>query len=268
MLKEQHFPIIRRFGFPGCPQARLFYSPCIESTQDFARNSRFINTAEGSLFWAQEQSAGRGRQGRDWHSPAGGLWFTLLLKPENFPAEEFPPFSLVAALVVAQVLDRYTPNFHWGVKWPNDVGLFYPVRVKGGYRKIAGILLESETKGRKLSRLYLGVGINLNNPIPPALTSSAINLFKIRKKRTNLSILLRRLQIRLFTAYRTFQQQKLLPFHKQYEERLLFRGEQLWISCGKEKYCGLLQGIDYSGRLQLTTGGETRIFSTGEIILP
>ena len=129
---------------------RLVAFERVGSTNDEAKRLAREGAAEGTLVWAQEQQAGRGRRGRRWASPPGNLYLSLILRPAE-PAGRAAQLGFAAALAVGDLLpDRAAIGF----KWPNDVLL--------AGRKVAGILLESEMdSGDALAFLVVGVGVNL-----------------------------------------------------------------------------------------------------------
>src|SRR2546428_671587 len=121
----------------------------------------------GTVVPAEEQTAGRGRDGRTWHSGAGGVWLGMLFRPAQ---TDLSPFSLRAGLVVADVVDEQAGRTLARLKWPNDV----VVGDRG--RKLAGILCEGRWQGEALQWLALGVGGDVANPIPPAPAHRAATL--------------------------------------------------------------------------------------------
>jgi BirA family biotin operon repressor/biotin-[acetyl-CoA-carboxylase] ligase len=133
---------------------RLTCYETIGSTNDEAKCLAQAGAPEGTLVWALAQSAGRGRRGRPWQSPPGNLYLSLLLRPSGSVAQS-AQLGFVAALALGDALE---PLLH-GVralrfKWPNDVLL--------DGRKLAGILLESETAaGEGVAFVVIGVGANL-----------------------------------------------------------------------------------------------------------
>ncbi|MEP4051970.1 MAG: biotin--[acetyl-CoA-carboxylase] ligase [Litorimonas sp.] len=106
-------------------------------------------SGEGAPFWvrADEQTAGRGRRGRDWSSPIGNFYGTACYVFDGTP-QEAAKLSFVAAIAVAKALSAYTLTSQPSLKWPNDVLL-------DGH-KVAGLLLES-----KPGRVLIGIGVNL-----------------------------------------------------------------------------------------------------------
>ena len=130
----------------------------VASTSDEAKALAAAGAPAGTLVWARAQSAGRGRQGRDWISPAGNLYASLILRPA-VPIATAAQLSFVTALAVGDACLALAPEAAITFKWANDVLL--------DGRKLAGILLESQASsaqtnvGGMLDWLVIGVGINL-----------------------------------------------------------------------------------------------------------
>ncbi|MGC6484241.1 MAG: biotin--[acetyl-CoA-carboxylase] ligase [Candidatus Puniceispirillales bacterium] len=116
------------------------------STSDLALEAARSGAAEGSAFRADIQTKGRGRHGREWVSPKGNLYVSVLLRPER-PTHEWPGLSLVAGLALHDVLSRFRGRERARLKWPNDVLL--------DDRKVAGLLLEAHDDA-----VILGCGVN------------------------------------------------------------------------------------------------------------
>lgn len=132
---------------------RLVSHERIASTNDEAKALAAEGALAGTLVWARTQTAGRGRQGRGWISPAGNFYASLVLRPD-VPIATAAQLGFVAALAVADACLALAPAAAISLKWPNDVLL--------NGRKLAGILLESQSQGDgTLGWLVLGVGINL-----------------------------------------------------------------------------------------------------------
>jgi BirA family biotin operon repressor/biotin-[acetyl-CoA-carboxylase] ligase len=142
------------FG-PILPEGyRLLRYETIGSTNDEAKARARGGAAEGTLIWAGEQTAGRGRRGRAWLSPPGNLYLSLVLRPEA-PAARAAQLGFVAALGLGDAIAALCgPPLDIRCKWPNDI-------LAGG-RKLAGMLLESEVADNAaIDFVVIGVGVNL-----------------------------------------------------------------------------------------------------------
>ena len=131
----------------------------VESTQAVGRELALEGTAEKTLVLAETQTAGKGRLGRQWESARGGLYMTLLLKPET-GVKFLPHLSVISGEAVAETITALY-GIKTRIKKPNDVYAWHPRRRK--WLKISGILTESSSINKDASWLLLGLGINLNN---------------------------------------------------------------------------------------------------------
>src|SRR3972149_8290394 len=136
---------------------RLIHVASAPSTRDVARAEAEGGAPEGTAVLAEEQTAGRGRLGRSWVSPAGtNLYLTLVIRPT---LERLRSLSIVAPLAVAQAVEE-TVALAPCIKWPNDV-------LVGG-RKLAGVLIDTELSGRSVQDSLVGIGVNVNLDVAQA----------------------------------------------------------------------------------------------------
>ena len=125
----------------------------VESTNDLANAATNSTAPNGTIFFTEYQSRGRGRLGRKWHSPVGsGLWFSILQK-HDLPIEQGWRVTLGAGIAVARAISCLT-ELDPVLKWPNDV------QIQG--RKVAGILTESRSSRSRLKNSTIGIGVNVH----------------------------------------------------------------------------------------------------------
>ena len=116
---------------------------------------------------AREQGGGYGTRGRVWHSPVGGLWMSVVLRPRLAARAE--GLSLRVGLAVASALEREVPRLGpLMIKWPNDLLL--------DGRKLGGILCEARWQGEALAWVVAGIGLNVANPLPAEVAETAATL--------------------------------------------------------------------------------------------
>ncbi|WP_246294211.1 biotin--[acetyl-CoA-carboxylase] ligase [Desulfobacter latus] len=141
------------FCFPTHLQDRIFHFPELDSTMDQAREMARQGVRQASCVIADVQTAARGRLNRQWDSERGGLWFTLILKPDLPPPLAWTVNFAASACMSEVLTDLFDLDVR--VKWPNDLLL------KG--RKLSGMLSEMETRADMVNFLFLGIGLNVNN---------------------------------------------------------------------------------------------------------
>lgn len=234
----------------------VYHLASVGSTMDVARELAAAGRDEGLVVQAEEQTAGRGRQGRRWVAPPGtSLLFTVVLRPP-LPALEALPMA--AAVAVVRAVERVT-GLKPAIKWPNDL-------VVGG-RKFGGILVETEFFGSELAWALLGIGINVNwdpGAELPELAGQATGLARELGRPVDREVLFREVLLELDRTYI-----RLLggwsPFWA-WRRRLITVGHQVEVVAGDEKLRGLAAGVDRAGRLRLRTeSGQTRVISFGDV---
>jgi BirA family transcriptional regulator, biotin operon repressor / biotin---[acetyl-CoA-carboxylase] ligase len=129
---------------------------CLPSTQDEVHRLAAAGAPAGTVVVAAEQNAGRGRRGRSWASPVGGLWLSFLCRPVRPVGAEV--LSLRIGLAAADALAEVGGLPPVSLKWPNDLML--------NDRKVGGILCEARWHGDQLAWVGVGLGLNVRNPLP------------------------------------------------------------------------------------------------------
>ncbi|MFO7772542.1 MAG: biotin--[acetyl-CoA-carboxylase] ligase [Dehalococcoidia bacterium] len=143
------------YEFPGFEQG-IHYFREIDSTMDAARELAKEGAGDGTIVIAEAQIRGRGRLSREWLSPKGGIYFTLVLRPSISPAYA-PRINLMASVAVAVTIGKLF-GLKAELKWPNDVLI--------GGKKVCGILAEMEAEMDVVNFVNLGIGINANTYVP------------------------------------------------------------------------------------------------------
>jgi BirA family biotin operon repressor/biotin-[acetyl-CoA-carboxylase] ligase len=143
-----------RIAINGCVFGRVIRSFSeISSTQDYAVSVAEMNPdSHGTVIVSESQFSGRGRKGKRWISPRGGLWFSVITKPEiKASSSMLLSFAMSLAICETMVGSFNIPGY---IKWPNDI------LIKG--KKAGGILLSTAVHGEELEYGIIGVGLNLN----------------------------------------------------------------------------------------------------------
>ncbi|MFP3868442.1 MAG: biotin--[acetyl-CoA-carboxylase] ligase [Desulfobacteraceae bacterium] len=237
----------------------VYHFLSLDSTNDRAKQLARQGYPEGTLIVAETQTAGRGRLGRSWESPAGsGLYVSLILRPA-LPPMEMPKLTLTAAVAVVQALERAI-GIAVGIKWPNDI-------IWQG-KKLGGILTEMETDSDQMSHLVLGLGLNVNNHrFPPPLEAIATSLAQSGKPCSRLAILQAWLQA-LDRLYARFQARDFAPILELWRRATVSLGKTVTVRQGSETIMGLALDLTPEGALLVqTTGGEIKPVFGGEVEL-
>lgn len=159
------------------------------STNDLASSLAAGGSPEGTVVIAAAQTAGRGRQGRQWHSPAGaGLYFSVVFRPRDEPdglddggarlaAPQVSLLTLMVGEAVADGVARAT-GLELTLKWPNDLVVETATPAGGAtWRKLGGILAEASIAGDRVQHVIVGIGINVRPGVyPPEISDRATSL--------------------------------------------------------------------------------------------
>ncbi len=152
----------------------------VKSTNDVAMDLAEQGAEGGTVIVADTQIEGRGRAGRTWSSPVGGLWFTMILRPDIEPVYAHQ-ITFVASVAVTTAIENFR-GLQARIKWPNDILL--------GDKKVGGILLEVATSGRKIEYLVIGIGLNLTvdpHHFPPDVSNIATSIASNLRPGTRIS---------------------------------------------------------------------------------
>lgn len=149
------------------PFGRVEYFAEVGSTNDLALSRAIQGAPHGTVILADGQRTGRGRQGREWFSPAGaGVYLSAIVRREAWDGA-LSLVTLAAGVAVARGLTAAT-GLMLELKWPNDVVIGRP------WRKVAGILSESASVGPRMEAVVVGIGVNVRrSAFPPALADRA-----------------------------------------------------------------------------------------------
>ena len=247
---------------PGVIGCAIHYFEEVESTQNIARNLAAEGAPHGTAVIAETQSAGRGRMGRGWHSPAGvNLYTTIILRP-RIPMAEVPRLSLVAGVAAAEALEDVAPGIVQ-LKWPNDVWL--------NGRKAGGIIAEAVTdRMQRLDSVLLGIGLNLNlalDDVPSELRARAISVLIATGHRCDRVSVANTLFTRLNIRYDESVTRGFAAVRPHWERYSGLSGKRVTVVDAGTREVGIVKGIDTDGALLLETTAGIRRIIAGDVTL-
>ncbi|MEX0814170.1 MAG: biotin--[acetyl-CoA-carboxylase] ligase [Dongiaceae bacterium] len=240
---------------------RLVAFDRIYSTNEEGRRQAAAGAAEGTLLWAREQLAGRGRRGRAWQSPPGNLYVSLVLRPACAPATA-AQLSFVTAVGLGAALDGLLPaGTSVQYKWPNDV-------LVGG-RKVAGILLEtSASPGPALDWLVVGVGVNVES-CPDDAPFPATSLGAVGAGEASVAGVLEAFARHFLDWYRQWRAEGFAPIRARWLDGARGLGQPVEARLVGETLAGRFAALDEGGGLVLDLpGGGRRTIAAGEVFYP
>ena len=213
-----------------------------DSTNVRARKLGENGAAHGTLVVAEQQTAGRGRRGRGWESPAGSsIYMSLLLRPEFLP-NKAPMLTIVMAYSVATALREQT-GLDFRIKWPNDIVL--------NGKKVVGILTEMSTEIEYINHVVIGVGINVNTEaFPEEICATATSIRRESGKTWRRAELIAAILRQFEVQYERFVKEEDLAYLREaYDAILVNCNREVRILGEKDGYRAVALGIDDQGEL-------------------
>lgn len=248
------------------PIAQLRYFESIGSTNDEALAWATAGASDFSLVYAEQQTRGRGRMGRQWFTPpATALALSLILRPTGWERQHIGLFAGLAALALVHTLKKHGVTAQ--IKWPNDVLI--------NRRKVAGILVETVWTGDQADSIVIGTGVNV---APESLPPAELLSFPATCVLSETSHPVERFDLlHTLVAYLVAWRSRLATdeFISAWNDALAFRGEtvQVWVSqagdaAETEPITGQIQSIETNGSLRLALSDwQAKIVHFGEVHL-
>ena len=216
----------------------------VDSTNTFAKEK--LLKKDYVVVISEQQTAGRGRQGKDWYSPsAGNIYMTIKFIDRN-PA----PLSLIIGLLISEAMDKVSgKKINAGLKWPNDLLI--------NKKKICGILIESEVK-KNNTEFIVGIGINYSLPKKESWWGEIGELSDILPRDKLINSILH--------SIINYSKNGYVKWKDAWEERCMHMGIELEAISNKQKdnEIGIFNGINEDGKMLLQTNHGLKIISSGE----
>ena len=242
------------------PAFRLMRFDDVGSTSDEAKQLAEAGAAHGTVVWAKSQSKGRGRRGKNWASPPGNLYVSMLLRPERTPAQAMQ-LSFVASLALSDAIGAVVPpRCEVTCKWPNDVFV--------NHRKVAGLLLESSTTmAETLDWLVIGMGVNIASA-PDNLARPVTALHDEGCERLTAGELLQAYCARFAARYDHWLQGGFAPQRAAWLMRAEGRDGPVTVNLEGESFQGRFIDMDETGALIVEIpGAGRRVVTAGEVFM-
>ena len=223
------------------------YHETIDSTNARARDLA-VDGRANVVVLADAQTGGRGRLDRAWSSPSGGVWLSILIRPD-VPPTQAPAYTLAAAVATTRAVRE--AGVDASIKWPNDVLV--------GDRKLAGILTEMEGEANRVSWLVVGIGINANVHAADLPTDRSVTT--VREEFGDVDR--RELTQTLLAAFHelTVDLQQVLPAWRKLSSTL---GQRVRVETPGEEIVGDAVDVRFPGSLVVETAEGTREVTAGD----
>ncbi len=255
--EEKKIPLLSAQGIRarlGADAPEIFVYESIGSTCDAAKE--YAAAGGGcAVFFAEEQTAGRGRRGRSFSSPKGsGIYMSLLFYPSH-TARDGVGFTTGAAVAMCRAV-RDVTGLCPEIKWVNDLRL--------GGKKLCGILTEGsiDSESGAFSYAVIGIGINVfSAPMPPEVEAIATSLDRHADGPIDREALAARMIFRLIESLSEDRKEQM----KAYRALCPVIGKEVTVLRGDERFLARVLAIEDSGELRVLREGEQMLLSSGEI---
>jgi len=233
--------------------SKIEHHMTIGSTNERARELAEQGWPDGSFVVSEAQETGKGRLGREWSSPRGGIWFSLILIPDMRPSEA-PILTLAGGTAVAEAMAKN--GYDARLKWPNDVLL--------GEKKVCGILTEMSGEMERIDYIVMGIGINANCKVvdlPKEVRAKATTLLEAKGAPVDR----KRLLADILTAFEGLYGLGPEDMISRWKKRSATLGKRVRIHTQKEDIEGVAKDLDATGALILELpSGERRTIYSGD----
>ncbi len=241
---------------------RAYYFDTIDSTQNFASSIAKNPRENGTIVVSKKQTSGKGRLGRKWISPSGGLWFSIILHPK-FDVSLVTLFPLASSLALAYAIEK-TLRKKPELKWPNDVTL--------NRKKVAGMLVDLSLASNNIENLILGVGINFkidSSKLEKSIKNTgnyygAATLVK-KNENANANKLIQSFLVELEKICDLLNQGKVKKIINEWTKRSFTIGRKANVSTSTGKISGRALRIDDDGALVISHARKTHRVLVGDV---
>jgi BirA family biotin operon repressor/biotin-[acetyl-CoA-carboxylase] ligase len=231
----------------------------VDSTNNIAKRLLSESNKEGTVVLADNQTQGKGRQGRTWYSEENvGIYLSIILKP-SLPSEQVAQITLVTGVALLQAINEFSQTRAY-LKWPNDI------LING--KKVAGILTENYLNNAQPG-VVLGIGVNVNHarfpvPLQQIATSMAMENGENFERLPIITCFLNHLD----EEYQSFLKEGLSPTVHVWNMNSDMFGKQITMTQGNQTFPGTAIRLNEEGQLVIQLGnGEEIAFSSGEVTL-
>jgi BirA family biotin operon repressor/biotin-[acetyl-CoA-carboxylase] ligase len=239
--------------------SKIHYYSVTGSTNEDAKKMAQEGAPDGTIVIAEKQQKARGRMGRAWNSPDGGLWFSIILRPNLAPMDA-PKLTIMMAVAVAEAIID-TTGIHAKIKWPNDI-------LTDG-KKVCGILMELSAEMDAINHVIIGVGINVNNDdFPDELKDKGTSLKQIKGEKVSRIKVLSTLLEKLEYYYIKAETEGFHDIFESWRSLCVNLDQKVKIAGKNESFEGTALDIDESGALLVkTVSGEVVRVLSGDVSL-
>lgn len=242
---------------------QVYYFDSTDSTQNQALKLANESESDGTVVIARKQTGGKGRDGRKWISPPGGIWISVIIKPK-LDISKITLFPIASSLALAFAIEKIF-KINLELKWPNDITL------KG--KKLAGMIVDASIESNKIENLVLGTGINfdVDSKNIEKLLKETINFYGVaslskNRKKIKPVRLVQSFLLELEKIYDLLDEGKIKKIISEWTKRSSTIGKKIEVNTINGKKIGTAIKIDEDGGLWISTGDKNERIIAGDIV--
>lgn len=242
---------------------KVYYFDVLDSTQSFATSISKNQNENGAVIIAETQKAGKGRQGRTWVSPKGGIWLSIILRP-TFDVGKVTLVPFAAAVALHNAIQK-TLKLETEMKWPNDITL------KG--KKVAGMIIDASIESTRIESLVLGVGINfkvdakrIERKIKQNAIFYGVATLVDKDSKTRPAMLVQSFLEEFEKILTLFEADKTQTIINQWTKNSSTIGRTISISTPTEKIVGKAIRLDKDGALIIKQNSKSVRITAGDVV--
>jgi BirA family biotin operon repressor/biotin-[acetyl-CoA-carboxylase] ligase len=240
---------------------KVYYFDSVDSTQSFATNIAKNQNEFGAVIIAESQTLGKGRLGRQWVSPKGGIWLSVILQPK-FDISKITLIPFTVAIALSNAIEK-SLKIKTDLKWPNDL------TIRG--KKVAGIIIDASIESTRIESIVIGVGINFK--IKPKEIEHKIkqkgNFYGvetlIKDDKAKPVKLVKAFLEELEVILQELEQDKAQEIITQWTKKSSTIGRQITVNSSGTKTTGKAIRLDRDGTLVIKSGTKTSWITSGDI---
>ncbi len=226
-----------------------------DSTNRVAKELAADGAPEGTLVVAEKQSKGKGRLGRSFFSPDGGIYMSMILRPQ-IPADQAVLVTTCTAVATARAIDRVS-GCRTGIKWVNDIFI--------NGKKVCGILAEAglSAESEYPDYIVLGIGINVKKQSVPEELKDIVGCLEDNEACT---IEKNELIVAVWEEFaKLYRNLSTAVYMEEYKERSVLMGREVTVLASEGDYRAVVTDIDKDGHLIILREGRRELLSSGEV---
>ena len=241
---------------------RAYYFDSIDSTQNYAIKLASNSKENGTVVISQKQTRGKGRRGRKWLSPSGGIWLSIVFHPK-FDIAMSTLFPIAASVALSNAIEK-TFGKKAELKWPNDI------TIKG--KKVAGMLIDVSIESNKIENLVLGAGINfkVNTSQLEQSLKNTENFYGVASlvdnKDENPILFVRSFLYELEKIFELLEKGKSKTIIDEWTKKSSTIGKNISVVTSEVRIKGKAVKLDNDGALIVKSGNQTQRVLAGDII--